>query len=235
MCFLIVPWHVGNEWKRCSVVFTQFHTILITCKHKHVVGGVPNVCRQVYPSPWLDPKETDWYMDETVVWDERVRAKDCICGKRRESYNWIERKNRESPQAGSNYRPFAYEASALPLSYRGFISHHTHTFLQLNRRSTLLAISHTLPHIHIMTTNLPPHSSSHSLQISKMMHINQLIACASDNSCPFQGDLRRATSNINVTSNIATVRMGGCYVYCVHEGVWIGFPKEICIGGIAQW
>lgn len=25
-----------------------------------------------------------------------------------------------SPQAGSNHRPFAYEASALPLSYKGF-------------------------------------------------------------------------------------------------------------------
>ena len=26
-----------------------------------------------------------------------------------------------SPQAGSNHRPFAYEASALPLSYRGYV------------------------------------------------------------------------------------------------------------------
>ena len=30
------------------------------------------------------------------------------------------REHRKSPQAGSNHRPFAYEASALPLSYRGF-------------------------------------------------------------------------------------------------------------------
>ena len=29
------------------------------------------------------------------------------------------RKIRNSPQAGLNHRPFAYEASALPLSYRG--------------------------------------------------------------------------------------------------------------------
>ena len=29
------------------------------------------------------------------------------------------RKLRSSPQAGLNHRPFAYEASALPLSYRG--------------------------------------------------------------------------------------------------------------------
>ena len=28
-------------------------------------------------------------------------------------------RHKKSPQAGSNHRPFAYEASALPLSYRG--------------------------------------------------------------------------------------------------------------------
>jgi hypothetical protein len=32
-----------------------------------------------------------------------------------------------SPQAGSNHRPFAYEASALPLSYRGDMLHDQNT------------------------------------------------------------------------------------------------------------
>ncbi len=53
------------------------------------------------------------------------------CGERRSSSNWKTKKKVESPQAGSNYRPFAYEASALPLSYRGY------TF-ELHQRTSLL-------------------------------------------------------------------------------------------------
>ena len=57
------------------------------------------------------------------------------------------REHRKSPQAGSNHRPFAYEASALPLSYRGFTAPSCH--LPSNAAHTKRPSSHTTKPVHI--------------------------------------------------------------------------------------
>ena len=75
-------------------------------------------------------------------------------------------REKESPQAGSNHRPFAYEASALPLSYRGLPTYkheqitthtkypNTHTHQITNTRPY-----HTIPYHTINNNNnhTPPH------------------------------------------------------------------------------
>ena len=55
-----------------------------------------------------------------------VRVGACRCVRAEcvvQSKGW----KKECPQAGSNHRPFAYEASALPLSYRGYLLHKQNT------------------------------------------------------------------------------------------------------------
>lgn len=52
---------------------------------------------------------------------------------------------KRSPQAGSNHRPFAYEASALPLSYRGnaaCVAIDTFNHIQLPHHSCMSLLHH---------------------------------------------------------------------------------------------
>ena len=51
--------------------------------------------------------------------DSKHNSKRVSIGPSNQKLTSIEAKVKSSPQAGLNHRPFAYEASALPLSYRG--------------------------------------------------------------------------------------------------------------------
>uniref|UniRef100_M4C6N7 Uncharacterized protein n=1 Tax=Hyaloperonospora arabidopsidis (strain Emoy2) TaxID=559515 RepID=M4C6N7_HYAAE len=75
-------------------------------------------------------------------------------------------RQRTSPQAGSNHRPFAYEASALPLSYRGTHDVRFRTgrrtvtpFSCTNRVAVLYSLdtirAHRLPGLSMCTRYLP--------------------------------------------------------------------------------
>lgn len=65
------------------------------------------------------------------------------------------KREKESPQAGSNHRPFAYEASALPLSYRGLP--HTNTS-KLTRTPNSQIPYHTKNNNN--NNHTPPHSQN---------------------------------------------------------------------------
>ena len=74
----------------------------------------------------------EYCMFDSCCHDTKSKAMQTHVGAKRHE------KNKTSPQAGSNHRPFAYEASALPLSYRGYASckpiHLTHTYKFTNTR-----------------------------------------------------------------------------------------------------
>ena len=84
---------------------------------------------------------------------QSMRVRESI-GRAENGLNCVSGKEKDSPQAGSNHRPFAYEASALPLSYRGFATYtnnNTHTNnKQTNKQHT--------------TNNKQPHHKQHHNQ-----------------------------------------------------------------------
>ena len=97
------------------------------------------------------------------------------------------REHRKSPQAGSNHRPFAYEASALPLSYRGLTTAIAgYPFRQPQR----------LQRIHVDCTHSYTSSTTHAVPIRRSDTTDQRVA----------GSAELATSPLWKSTNIKLSR-----------------------------
>lgn len=125
------------------------------------------------------------------------------------------KRQKDSPQAGSNHRPFAYEASALPLSYRGFTTNSHQQTYTTNHTTQLPLHTHTHtthnPHTHTLLTPLYHYPSYH----------HSLTRSDQNKHPPYNA------TGMTCLSSVEAVSRRACMCVCAYVCMWC---QHLCVG-----